>query len=195
MNNRGKTYFGKKTRLAPFIAPRKTFINISPKPIINVNKAIYYKMFSRRFRAESEWSMNNEMMRQEINEAIEAGQRSLMSLKQAKDKLNSARGWGIVDIFGGGFFTDMMKHSKINDASRYLEQAKRDLLRFQRELKDVNLPLDLKMEIGGFLSFADFFFDGIVADYLVQSKIANAREQVDDAIMMVENTLASLKRM
>ena len=49
------------------------------------------------------------------------------------------------------------------------------------------------MEVGGFLSFADFFFDGLVADYLVQSKIATAREQVDDAITMVKNILTSLR--
>ena len=52
--------------------------------------------------------------------------------------------------------------------------------------------MNLRMEVGGFLSFADFFFDGFVADYLVQSKIASAREQVDDAIEIVENILSSL---
>lgn len=133
-------------------------------------------------------------MRKEINEAIEAGQRALMSLRQAENKLSSARNWGLVDLFGGGFLTDMMKHSKINDASRYVEQAKWDLQKFQRELKDVNLPTEVKIEIGGFLSFADFFFDGIVADYLVQSKIANARQQIADAIRIVENTLKNLRK-
>ena len=136
--------------------------------------------------------MSNDIMRKEMKEAIDAGQRALMSLRQAQDKLGSARHWGVVDLFGGGFLTDMIKHSKINDASRYVEQAKRDLLKFQRELKDVDLPMDIKMEIGGFLSFADFFFDGLVADYLVQSKIANAREQIADAIRMVEDTLSNL---
>lgn len=33
-------------------------------------------------------------MRKEINEAIEAGQRALMSLRQAENKLSSARNWG-----------------------------------------------------------------------------------------------------
>lgn len=133
-------------------------------------------------------------MRKEINEAIEAGQRALMSLRQAENKLSSARNWGLVDLFGGGFLTDMMKYSKINDASRYVEQAKWDLQKFQRELKDVNLPTEVKIEIGGFLSFADFFFDGVVADYLVQSKIANARQQIADAIRIVENTLRNLRK-
>ena len=75
-----------------------------------------------------------------------------------------------------------------------MEAAKTDLKRFQRDLKDVNIPLDLRMEVGSFLSFADFFFDGFVADYLVQSKISEAKEQVSDAIIRVEQILNELRR-
>lgn len=132
--------------------------------------------------------------KKEIREAISAGERALNSLYAAQDRLKSARGWGMVDLFGGGFLTDMIKHSKMDDAARCMEDAKRYLKDFQRELKDVNLSMDLRMEVGGFLSFADFFFDGFVADYLVQSKIASAREQVEDAIRMVENILTELRR-
>ena len=138
--------------------------------------------------------MNREMMKLEMHEAIQAGERALSSLREAQSLLNSAKNWGLFDMFGGGLFSSMMKHSKINDASRLMENAKRDLQIFQRELKDVNVPMDLRMEVGSFLSFADFFFDGFVADYLVQSKISEAREQVDDAIQMVENILKNLKR-
>lgn len=138
--------------------------------------------------------MSNDMMRKEMAEAIWAGERALTSLKTAQNQLNGARNWGLFDMFGGGMLSSMIKHSKINDASRYMENAKRDLQVFQRELKDVNIPLDLRMEVGSFLSFADFFFDGFVADYLVQSKISEAREQVDDAIRMVENILRNLKQ-
>ena len=137
--------------------------------------------------------MTNEMMRREMNEAIQAGERALISLKTAQSQLKSAGNWGLFDMFGGGLFSSMIKHSKMNDASRYMEDAKKDLLVFQRELKDVNVPMDLRMEVGSFLSFADFFFDGFVADYLVQSKITEAREQVEDAIRMVENILRDLK--
>lgn len=138
--------------------------------------------------------LSNDMMRKEMAEAIWAGERALTSLKTAQNQLNGARNWGLFDMFGGGMLSSMIKHSKINDASRYMENAKRDLQVFQRELRDVNIPLDLRMEVGSFLSFADFFFDGFVADYLVQSKISEAREQVDDAIRMVENILRNLKQ-
>lgn len=138
--------------------------------------------------------MNNEIMRKEMAEAIQAGERALSSLKAAQGQLNSAKNWGYFDMFGGGMISSMIKHSKMNDASRCMESAKRDLQIFQRELRDVNVPMDLRMEVGSFLSFADFFFDGFVADYLVQSKISEAREQVDDAIYMVENILKNLKQ-
>lgn len=137
--------------------------------------------------------MSDEIIRREIGEAVTAGERALGSLYAAQEKLNSARNWGILDMFGGGFITDMIKHSKMGDASSYMEAAKSDLQIFQRELRDVEVPMDIRMEIGGFLLFADFFFDGIVADYLVQSKIADARSQVEDAIQRVEKLLQELK--
>ena len=138
--------------------------------------------------------MSNEIMRREMKEAMDAGERALSSLRNAQRKLNSAGNWGLLDMFGGGLFSTIMKRSKMDDAQQLMEAAKSDLKRFQRELKDVNIPLDLRMEVGSFLSFADFFFDGFVADYLVQSKISEPKEQVSDAIIRVEQILSELKR-
>lgn len=137
--------------------------------------------------------MSNEIMRRELKEAIDAGERALSSLYLAQERLDSARSWGIFDMLGGGFFASMIKHSKIDDAISYMEDAKYNLQRFQKELQDVTVSADLTIEIGSFLSFADFFFDGFVADYFVQSKIADAREQVDEAIRMIERILPDLK--
>ena len=130
----------------------------------------------------------------EIREAIDAGERALRSLYVAQEKLKSARGWGIFDMLGGGLITDLVKHSKIEAASQSMEEAKYLLQRFRKELSDVNGNFNLQLNVGGFLSFADFFFDGLVADYLVQSKIAEARSQVDDAIIKVNRILNELKQ-
>ena len=138
--------------------------------------------------------MSNEIMKREMKEAMDAGERALTSLRNAQVKLNSAGNWGLFDMFGGGLFSTIMKRSKMDDAQQLMEAAKSDLKRFQRELKDVNIPLDLRMEVGSFLSFADFFFDGFVEDYLVQSKISEAKEQVSDAIIRVEQILNELRR-
>lgn len=137
--------------------------------------------------------MGNELMRKEVDEAIRAGEIALGSLRAAKAKLDSAKKWGIFDMLGGGMISDMVKHSRMNEASTLMAQARSDVRRFQKELKDVQGYMDLRMEIGGFLSFADFFFDGIIADYMVQSKIENARTQVNDAINLVEGLLASMR--
>lgn len=138
--------------------------------------------------------MSDERMRQEIREAIGAGARALASLQAAKEKLESARKWGIVDLLGGAFVTNVVKHSRMKEAEGCMETARRDLQRFQKEVGDISIPADMRIEVSSFLSFADFFFDGLVSDYLVQSRIADAREQVDEAIRYVESLMAKLKR-
>lgn len=138
--------------------------------------------------------MSNEIMRREMKEAMDAGERALSSLRSAQEKLDSASNWGIFDMLGGGLFSTVIKRSKMDEAQNLMESAKMDLNRFQKELNDVNTSLDLRMEISSFLSFADFFFDGFIADYLVQSKISDAKVQVSDAIYKVEQVLVELKR-
>lgn len=138
--------------------------------------------------------MSNEIYKREIEEAIKAGDRALYSLKRAQEKLNSASSWGVFDIFGGGLLSTVIKRSKMDDAKYLMEEAKNDLKQFQKELGDINVPLDLRMEVGSFLSFADFFFDGFIADYLIQEKIIDAKNQVADAIYEVETILNGLRR-
>ena len=131
----------------------------------------------------------------EKREAIEAGRRALNSLQTAKENLNSAKNWGLADMFGGGFFTTMLKHSKMDQAKRNMEQAKYDLRNFSRELNDVNMVCNLNIDTGDFLSFADYFFDGFVVDWVVQDRINNAKRQVEEAIRRTESIVNQLQRM
>ena len=128
----------------------------------------------------------------ERNEAILAGERALDSLRAARDELNSAGNWGIVDLLGGGLISGLVKHSKMSNAQNYMEQAKWNLQNFSRELQDVNMVHNLNLELGDFLTFADFFFDGVVADWLVQDRINETKRQVEDAIRHVETILVQL---
>ena len=129
----------------------------------------------------------------EINEAIRAGERARQSLTEARGKLDSAGNWGLLDLLGGGLISGFMKHSRMSDASQYVEQAKADLRAFEQELGDIRDIEGLNVEIDGFLTFADFFFDGLLADLLVQSKISDAKQAVDNAIVRVDNILARLR--
>ena len=128
----------------------------------------------------------------EINEAYAAGERALESLYAAQDYLRSAGNWGIFDMLGGGFISTMAKRSKMRDANACMEQAQYDLQRFQQELRDVTAIPGLYLEMDDFLGFADYFFDGLLADLLVQSRIREAQEKVDTAIEQVHLALAKL---
>ena len=136
--------------------------------------------------------MTERLVKQELRQAESAGERALESLYILRDTLNSAKNWGLLDLFGGGAFTGLIKHSKMETAAGLITRAKKDLESFQKELKDVPVSLDLRMEIGSFLSFADFFFDDPVSDYLVYSRIQNTREDVEDGIQLVEELLEKL---
>jgi len=133
--------------------------------------------------------MTNVNMAREVREARAAGIRALNSLRRAQKALDTARGWGIMDMLGGGLISSLIKHSKVDDAQYNVEQAKFDLEAFCDELQDVNLP---DVHIDGLLSFADFFFDGFLADYLVQRRINEARTQLERACRKVEDILRQL---
>ncbi len=135
--------------------------------------------------------MTNENLAREVREARNAGIRALNSLRKAQGYLNSARGWGIFDMFGGGMITSMIKHSKLNEARMCIAQAREDLRIFQEELKDVQMP---DIEVNGFLTFADFFFDGFLADIMVQQKINEARRQIEEACLKVEDIIRELQQ-
>lgn len=129
----------------------------------------------------------------EIREAIRAGERALDSLQEANRQLDSAGNWGLVDIFGGNTISGLMKHMRVNNASRCVDDARRDLATFRDELGDIRDVENLNIDIDGFLTFADFFFDGFVADIFVQSKIRKGQQQVREAIRRVEDILRRLK--
>lgn len=130
--------------------------------------------------------------RQEVREAIAAADMAIMSLERARKELDSARRWGLWDIFGGGLLSTLGKHSRMDEANAAMNEAKRHLRNLKRELLDVRVSEDFKLDVGNFLSFADYFFDGFVADFMVQSKINDALEQVEEAITKIRNIRGTL---
>ncbi|MDY4204144.1 hypothetical protein [Porcincola intestinalis] len=129
----------------------------------------------------------------EIREAVRAGERALEKLKEEQRQLNSAGNWGLVDIFGGNTISGIMKHMKVNNASCCVDDARRDLAVFRDEFEDIRDIDNLQVDLDGFLTFADFFFDGFVADIFVQSKIRKGQQQVQEATRRVEEILRQLR--
>ncbi len=131
--------------------------------------------------------------RKEIVEAIEAGAGARSVLDKMNSALRGAAGWGTLDIIGGGFLATAAKHSDLDKANEMARQAQRHLRRFTRELRDVSTNEGLEVDIGGFLAFADFFFDGLVSDWMVQSKINDSLQRTQQVLEEVETALAGLE--
>lgn len=129
----------------------------------------------------------------EKQEAIGAGVRALDSLRAASRYLENASNWGLLDMIGGGLFTTMIKHSKLDDAAQAMETARYDLQNFSKELADIDRRFNLSLSLGDFLELADYLLDNFFVDYMVQEKITDARRQVETAIIEIERILCELK--
>ncbi len=122
--------------------------------------------------------------------AIDKGEKAKACLEEALDELDSASNWGLLDIFGGGMFTTFVKHSNIDRARDYIYQSREYLWEFKRELDGIE---NINIDIGSFLTFADFFWDGLFADILVQSRINDARRRISAAISDLEMVLSRVR--
>ena len=114
----------------------------------------------------------------QISEAINLTNQILGYVEQAERSLSSARNWGFFDVLGGGFITDLIKHSKLNRARGAMDEVNYLMQRLQQVLGSISLPADYRMEIGNFATFADFFFDGVFADVYMVSKIMQSLDEV-----------------
>lgn len=132
------------------------------------------------------------MDQKEIRDAVLAGEAALDSLRSAREKLESAKNWGVFDMLGGGMVSSFIKHSRMDDASAYIEDAKRKLTVFERELGDIKVSADLSMELGSFMQFADTFMDNIFVDVMVQSRINEVITGIDNISGRVREILARL---
>ncbi len=139
--------------------------------------------------------MAYEKERKEIMEAMAAGDDAIFHLEGALEKLNSAGNWGIADILGGGLIVSAVKRSRMREAQAEMEKAKQAMMRFSREVADVDRTMNTDLELDGFMGFADFFFDSFFIDMMVQSKISEAKRQIQEALEQVEETCDILDAM
>jgi len=128
----------------------------------------------------------------EIDEAIWAGNDVMRCISRVSDSLDSAEGWGTWDLLGGGLLSDLQKHSHIDDAREAAADVSTLLSRFRSELADVKITSNISIEIDGFTKFADFFFDGLISDWVVQSKIHKSQDSVEQVKYQVSTVLRKL---
>ncbi len=129
----------------------------------------------------------------ERREAIQAGRKAKHSLEKALSYINDAKNWGFFDMLGGGMISSVLKRSKMQDAKKYMEQAKFELELFSEELEDVGSEFDIDLDVDNFLGIADIVFDNIFVDFMVQQKIDKAKQSIEDLIYEIDQILYSLE--
>ena len=133
-----------------------------------------------------------ESQKREVQEAIRAGREALDTSDAILVSLGSAENWGTWDLIGGGLMTDMIKHSKLDEAQNQVTTLQETLRRFKTELADIEIQADLQVGVDGFMRFADVFFDGLFVDWAVMNKISNSKSQVQDTKAQIERVLNHL---
>ena len=127
--------------------------------------------------------------KQEIREAISAGYSARSTADRILSELEDADGWNTWDILGGGgIITHMAKHSHLDEAQDLVQELQSQLRRFKTELADIQISANMQVNIDGFLRFADYFFDGLFADWAVGDKI-------NQSLSSVSNTKSEINRM
>lgn len=132
--------------------------------------------------------------KKEIDEAINAGQTARSISQKILGDLQSAKDWGTWDLIGGGLITDMMKYDKLNSAQSNVQDLQTALRNFRTELADVKegISADIHLEIGDFLHFADYFFDGLFTDWMVYDRISESKTRAENTCRQIETVLEKL---
>lgn len=157
-------------------------------------KAIGSQEAVKIFRTEERITyLENQM--NEIKEALIAGETALSITNRILASLGSAEGWGTWDLLGGELLTDMAKHGHLDEAQKQVEYLQVQLHRFKTELTDITIHADMQVSIDSFLCFADYFFDGLFADWAVLDKIKQSQTQVQNIKSQIESVLNRLTSM
>lgn len=141
--------------------------------------------------SELESSMTS--YQKELKEAISAGDVAITALCNAVEDLKGAENWGVWDMLGGGFISTAIKHNRIDSAQKSIYQAQHNLRILQRELSEIQTQKAIDLNIDGFTQFADYFFDNLITDWIVQRKISNSLETTENKLAEVKAIVENLK--
>lgn len=170
---------------ADFLKEKETWIRQND----SVAHATLQKIADDRVRVRS--------MLREIEEARDAGSKAIRALNAALDKLGSAEGMSIWDTFlGGGLVVSALKYSEMNSSDDLVHRAQRALRHFETELMDVQNAAteSFKVNNNDIFTFTDVFFDNIFSDWMVHSRITDAKSKLNVVLQDVRRVQDQLAR-
>lgn len=143
---------------------------------------------------ELELNISNQgLYLKELKEALVDGKGVQSLLQEASHSLDKAENWGNWDMWmNGGLISTHIKHEHIDTARGYIHSANRQMESFKKELEDLKRTIHVDIEIGATLTIADYFFDGLIADWLVQGKIVQAKTYTNNALRQIKPVVKQL---
>lgn len=136
---------------------------------------------------EEEIYFTNDDIKQEIAATVEWANLAIDALIQASNHMNTASNWGVVDMFDGGFFPSILKHSSATDAEQYIQQAQGYLQCMNSGLESILQNKHAHLNFSALVIAMDAWFDDGFMDCLVQLRIDKVRKRIIKAIRQVEN--------
>lgn len=141
-----------------------------------------------------------------LDTACAAADKAKSALDTVIEALSTANGWGQIDVLGGGLLTTAIKHQHIDRARSNLARAESALRELNRRLDDAGdedtgstseaslekTDARIGLDIGGCLSLADYFLDGFIVDWTVQSRIHAALDRMRAIAAHVKRIRAEL---
>ena len=137
----------------------------------------------------------------ELQEARDQAVIVIEKIDIALDTLDSAKFWGMWDMFGGEFFSSWKKRNKIEKANRYIEGITDSVKDLEKELKDVDmvLPEEISNTMGD--RAFDIWFDNFFIDLRVHGEIKSAmrelrqfRNGIEELYIRLEDEIEELEK-
>ncbi|KRF13804.1 hypothetical protein ASG90_13305 [Nocardioides sp. Soil797] len=115
----------------------------------------------------------------ELAEAQQAHGQAVGQLQAAAAFLGSARSWSTYDAwFDGGFFGDLAKHQKMDEASARMRAADVALRQLATELADVAIAPVGGLGVTDLTKTFDIWFDNVFSDFAVRNRIIESINRV-----------------
>ena len=131
--------------------------------------------------------------RQNFKNGLNHFENAYQLFNHALQLLGGAKGFSDWDTFlGGGFFVDMMKHSKVSDAQDQVRQANHELDSAYSYLPQA--PRISQAHVREMNQFWDVFFDNIFSDLAAREKIKQSQYSVQQATQELNGVIQWVQR-
>lgn len=119
------------------------------------------------------------------------GEKVLTLIDQALAKIDSARNWGLFDLFAGGMMSSLVKRGRMKESNQLMQEIEQALVRLQKEYGEVELKLPIKFRLDVASEMGDVWFDNVFSDLSVQNNLNESKEQ----LLLLSNQIKELTQL